>query len=82
MQSRLADPELTLTMTWIWLGVLLAILAAYGVYRAWRRRHPRRPPPAVQSYSTELKQRLQKPGPRKTKRKRRGKPSRQPRRVR
>jgi hypothetical protein len=35
-------------MTWIWIGVLLAALVAYGIFRWWRRGHPRKQPPAPQ----------------------------------
>jgi hypothetical protein len=76
MRPRLADPALTLELTWIWLGVLLAALLAYGLYRWWRSRHPRKPLPAPRSYSAELGRRMQKPKSGRAKRKRRGKVSR------
>lgn len=75
MRARLADPELSLAMTWIWIGVLLAALVAYGIFRWWRRGHPRKRPPTPLSYSAELSQRLQKNMTNGTKRKRRGKPA-------
>ena len=73
MRPRLADPELSLAMTWIWIGVLLAALVVYGIFRWWRRGHPRKQPPAPLSYSAELSQRLQKNMTTSTKRRRRGK---------
>lgn len=82
MRSRLADPELTLTLTWIWLGVLLGGLLAYGGYRWWRRRHPRKPPPSPHKYADELVQRLKANKPKKAKHPRRGKPRKRPPRQR
>jgi hypothetical protein len=76
MRSRLADPELTLELTWIWLGVLLAALLVYGLFRWWRSRHPPKPLPAPRSYSAELGRRLQKPKSGRSKQKRRSKTSR------
>ena len=58
------------------IGVLLAALVAYGIFRWWRRGHPRKQPPAPLSYSAELSQRLQKNMNKGTKRKRRGKTAR------
>ena len=82
MRSRIGDPEVTLALAWIWLGVLLVILVAYGLHRWWRRRHPRKPTPAPQRYSAKLQQRLQTPKKRRSSGKRRGKPPKQPPRPR
>lgn len=78
MRSRLGDPEVTLALTWIWLGVLLVVLVAYALHRWWRRRHPRKPVPAPKRHAAELQQRLQTPKKRRSKGKRRGKPPKQP----
>lgn len=82
MRPRLGDPDITLAMAWIWLGVLLVILVAYALHRWWRRRHPRKPAAAPLSYAEDLRQRLQKPKTARTKGKRRGKPPMQPPRPR
>ena len=70
--------RLSLAMTWIWIGVLLAALVAYGIFRWWRRGHPAKQPPAPLSYSARTDQRLQKNMNKGTKRRRRGKPRGKP----
>ncbi|MEQ1805751.1 MAG: hypothetical protein ABL900_10285 [Burkholderiaceae bacterium] len=74
MRKHLPDSNLAYTLTWIWLGLLVAGLAAWLVYRYWRTRHPPAPPAPERSYSQHLKQRLAKCQCA-TKRKRRGGPA-------
>lgn len=60
MRRQLLDTSLAQTIAWIWLGFLVAGLAAWIVYRYWRQRHPPAPPPPELSYSQRLEQRLAK----------------------
>lgn len=60
MNRKYLDPELAQLLALIWLGVLVAALSAWFVYRQWRKRHP--PPKSAPetSYSQRLQQRLSK----------------------
>lgn len=60
MRKKVLDTSLAQTMAWIWLGLLVAGLVAWIVYRYWRQRHPPAPPPPELSYSQRLQQRLGK----------------------
>lgn len=57
MRRQWLDTSLAQTMTWIWLGFLVAGLTAWVVYRYWRQWHPPAPPPADLTYSQRLDQR-------------------------
>lgn len=60
MRMQVPDTNLAQAIGWIWLGFLAAGLAAWLVYRYWRKRHPAVPPAPERSYSQRLEQRLAK----------------------
>lgn len=60
MRRQLFDTGLGQTITWIWLGFLVAGLGAWLGYRYWRRRHPSPQPAPELSYSERLQERLSK----------------------
>jgi hypothetical protein len=71
MSRRIPDAGLAQTMTWIWLGMLVAGTLIVLLYRLWRKRHPRRPPEVVPGFSQRLQQRLTERRLRETKHRRR-----------
>ena len=60
MRRKWLDTELAQTIAWIWLGIVIAGLAAWLVYKYWRKRHPPASPVPERSYSQRLQTRLNK----------------------
>jgi hypothetical protein len=53
-------PDLSKTLAWIWLGVLLTIALVWWIRKLWRKHHPPPPPEPALNYSRRLQLRLQK----------------------
>lgn len=60
MRRQFLDTTLAQTIAWLWLGFLVAGVAAWFAYRYWRTRHPPPAPEPERSYSQRLEQRLAK----------------------
>lgn len=60
MLRRLPEANLAQTITWIWLGLLVAGAVAWFAYRYWRKSHPLPVAEPKRSYSKRLQQRLSK----------------------
>lgn len=74
MPRKHIDTALAQTITWVWLGFLVAGAVAWFAYRYWRKQNPPAPPQPERSYSQRLERRLAK-GQGGGKRKRRDGPS-------
>ncbi|MGV8822748.1 hypothetical protein [Methylibium petroleiphilum] len=73
MRKQLTDTNLTQTMAWIWLGILVAGFVAWHAYRYWRKLTSPPPPLLEPNFTQSLEQRLAKRQAT-AKRKRRGDP--------
>ncbi|MGH6625612.1 MAG: hypothetical protein ACRECD_03540 [Burkholderiaceae bacterium] len=52
------DAPLAMTLLWIWLVIVVTVVAGYLIFRWWRKRHPPAKAQSVESYSEALHRRL------------------------
>lgn len=57
-RTRMPDAGLAMTMLWIWLGFVGAIVLVYLLLRWWRKHHPARRPEPKPRYAQTLQRRL------------------------
>lgn len=82
MRWDVPDYPLAMTILWLWVAAVCTAVAAYKVFRWWRRRHPLPKHAPSKSYANSLRERLDahRTGKRRTKKKPRatGSPPRAP----
>lgn len=57
-RTRMPDMGLAISILWIWLGFVGAIVLVYLLFRWWRKHHPARRPEPKPRYAETLQRRL------------------------